>query len=168
MPPPESVADVEVEPTATIDPTQLSYMIVDNHRFDRNTLNSALRIHHINDIVETDDGAEAFKILRSPTNTVDFILVAQDLPILSGCEFVRLLRRDLDVPYPEVPIIMITGLAAEWIVNQARESGVHDIIAKPFSPDLVFSRIQLTLNHPRPFIRSRRYCGPAPVPSTRG
>jgi two-component system chemotaxis response regulator CheY len=59
-----------------------------------------------------------------------------------------------------VPIIMLSDYAAESVVAEARASGVHDFIAKPFSPDLLLSHIRRTLLNPRPFIRTKSYVGP--------
>lgn len=161
LPSEDSATDVVTEPTVKLDPTTLTFLIVDPLRYERNLTKHALRIHHINDIIEADDPAEAFKLLRAPNCQIQFILVAQDLPLLSGFEFTRMVRRDTDIAYPEVPIIMLSGLAAHWVVTAARASGVHELIAKPFSPDLLYSRISRTLNNPRPFIRSKDYVGPA-------
>lgn len=158
----DAALDVEMETAPKVDPTALYYLIVEHRRFDRNMIKSAMRTHHLGNIVEADDAAEAFKIIRSPHDKVDFILVSQDLPILSGYDFTRLVRRGVDIPNPQLPIIMIADVAAERVVAEARAAGVHELIAKPFSPDGPFSRIQRTLNHPRPLVHSKTFVGPAP------
>jgi two-component system chemotaxis response regulator CheY len=145
---------------ATLDPATLTYLIVESRRYERNIIKMALRTHHFSDFLEADDAAEAFKIIQSDDKPVDFILVCQELPILSAFDFVRLVRRAVDSPDPEVPIIMLSDYAVESVVAEARASGVHDFIAKPFSPDLLFAHIRRTLLTPRRFIRTKAYVGP--------
>ncbi len=161
-PPPttDKATSADLEMVSTLDPAALTYLIIETRRYERNIIKMALRTHHFSDFLDADDAVEALKIIQSGNNTVDFILVSQELPILSSFDFVRLVRRAVDSPDPEVPIVMLSDYAAESVVSEARAAGVHDFIAKPFSPDLLFAHIRRTLLNPRPFIRTKSYVGP--------
>ncbi len=143
-----------------LNPAALTYLIVDDQRFCRTMIKAALRNNGIGSILEAGDAAEAFELIVAPDNPVDFILVDLDMPILSGAEFTRIVRRGIDVPNPEVPIIMVSGFTAEGLVMEALNAGVHEFVAKPFSADMLFGRIVRTLAHPRPFVRTKTYIGP--------
>jgi len=143
-----------------VDLTQLTYLVIDDHRFARALIKTALRAHDLTSIREAVDAPSAFEILNDPETTVDLILVDYDMPILSGVEFTRFVRRGIDVPNPEVPIIMVSGLSAMEQVVEARNCGIHEFVAKPFTPDVLYKHIARTLNCPRPFIRAKGYIGP--------
>jgi len=147
---------------AAADPRALTFLIVDDHRFTRTLIKTALRTHGITDILEAPDATEAFKLMNSPDHDIGFILVDQEMPILSGVEFTRMVRRGIDVPNPEVPIIMVSGTTAREKIVGAQKCGIHEFVVKPFSVDVLYARILTTLRHPRPFIRTKDYIGPAP------
>jgi two-component system, chemotaxis family, chemotaxis protein CheY len=144
----------------SIDLTRLQFLVVDDHRFSRTLIKTALRAHDLTQIIEAADAPSAFEALNNPETTVDFILVDHDMPILSGVEFTRIVRRGIDVPNPEVPIIMVSGLSAIEQVVEARNCGIHEFVAKPFTADILYKHIAQTMFWPRPFIRSSKYIGP--------
>lgn len=158
-------ATSRVHPTApsqdgNADLDALCCLVVDDHRFSRTLIKTALRTHGITDIVEAADAPEAFRILGSDDYRIDLILVDHDMPILSGVEFTRMIRRGIDVPDPEIPIIMVSGLSARETVLEARNCGIHEFVAKPFSAETLYLHIVRTIQNPRPFIRADSYIGP--------
>jgi len=147
-------------PKEAVDLTQLTYLVIDDHRFSRALIKTALRAHDLTNIIEAADAPSAFEILNDPQTPVDLILVDHEMPILSGVEFTRIVRRGIDVPDPEVPIIMVSGMSAMEQVVEARNCGIHEFVAKPFTPDVLYRYIAQTLYWPRPFIHSKGYIGP--------
>ncbi len=143
-----------------LDLTSLQFLVVDDHRFSRTLIKTALRAHELTHITEAPDAPSAFEILNDPETTIDLILVDHDMPILSGVEFTRIVRRGIDVPDPEVPIIMVSGMSAMEQVVEARNCGIHEFVAKPFTADILYKHIAQTMFWPRPFIRSNTYIGP--------
>jgi len=59
-----------------------------------------------------------------------------------------------------VPIIMLTGHTEMHRVIEARDSGVHEFIAKPISAKGLYSRIKSIIDKPRQFVRVGLYFGP--------
>lgn len=79
---------------------------------------------------------------------------------MDGIEFTKLVRTAKDGRNHFVPIIMLTGFAQLERVIQARDAGVTEFLAKPFSTESLYSRIVSIVDHPRAFIRCKTYVGP--------
>src|SRR5437016_4008335 len=77
-----------------------------------------------------------------------------------GAEFMRRVRSPKSFPYPDVPIIMLTGHGERSRVLEAIRLGVHDFLLKPVSSKALFNRIEAVLSRPRPMIRGGNYYGP--------
>ena len=85
-----------------------------------------------------------------------------DLAILSGEEFIRLTRTPTTSPAAMVPIILMLSKPKRHVVDRAIALGVNEIIAKPFSPKVLWSRLDEVINRPRPFVQVRGIVRPAP------
>jgi DNA-binding response OmpR family regulator len=79
---------------------------------------------------------------------------------LDGIDFVRLLRNSPDSPNQMAPVIMITGHSTMQRVQEARNAGVNEFLAKPLTARGVIERITQVVEHPRPFVRAGEYFGP--------
>jgi CheY-like chemotaxis protein len=71
-------------------------------------------------------GAEALALAKR--NNYDVILTDLAMPGMSGLELSRLLRKE----HPDTPIILITGWEATIDRDELNESGITDILYKPF------------------------------------
>ncbi len=58
------------------------------------------------------------------------------------------------------PVIMITGHSTLQRVNEARDAGVNEFLAKPLTARGVLDRVGLVIDHPRPFVKTDSYFGP--------
>ena len=66
-------------------------------------------------------------------------------------------------PYPNVPIIMLTGHGERSRVIEAVRLGVHEFLLKPVSgARRCTSALASVLLHPRPMVRRGDYYGPEP------
>jgi chemosensory pili system protein ChpA (sensor histidine kinase/response regulator) len=72
------------------------------------------------------DGVEALALM-SPA--VDLVVMDGDMPKMNGFEVARLIRSDPQIA--DVPIVMVTGLAARKDRLKAFDTGVNDFINKP-------------------------------------
>jgi DNA-binding response OmpR family regulator len=59
-----------------------------------------------------------------------------------------------------VPIIMITGHTEKYRVEEARDAGVTEFLAKPITAHNLFARIAEIVERPRAFVRCTDYFGP--------
>ncbi|MFA4993891.1 MAG: hypothetical protein WC521_01105 [Bdellovibrionales bacterium] len=79
---------------------------------------------------------------------------------LNGAQFVKGLRFSSTAPNPFVPVIMLLRLASHDNISQARDSGVNEVVIKPFSADDLCRKIMKIIDTPRPFITASTYKGP--------
>ena len=70
----------------------------------------------------------------------DLILLDVSMPVKSGLETCRELRRSPDSF--DVPIIMISGLGSEDSITEGLEAGADDYVAKPVSMKELIKRIE--------------------------
>jgi len=136
----------------------LKILLVDDNQHMRLLLTEILRALGVRRIYEALDGAEALRMMRE----IEMDLVMTDLTMgpLDGIDFVNLLRNSPDSPAPFAPVIMITGHSTMRRVAEARDAGVNEFLAKPVTARGVIHRINLLIEHPRPFIRCAGYFGP--------
>jgi two-component system, OmpR family, phosphate regulon response regulator PhoB len=78
----------------------------------------------------------------------DLVLLDWMLPGMSGVELARRLRADRRTQ--TLPIIMITGRAAEHDKLIGLDTGVDDYVTKPFSPRELMARIKAVLRRHAP------------------
>ena len=97
-------------------------------------------------ISEASDGEEA--LLRAAEDRPDLILLDWMLPLLSGIEVCRRLRRLPDTA--TVPIIMLTARGEENDKVRGFDCGADDYITKPFSPVELIARVRALLRRARP------------------
>ncbi len=139
---------------------KLRVLIIDDNKFSRSLLVTQLANYGIRLVRECGDGVEGLKCLQQ--DPIHMILLDYEMTPLNGAEFSRLVRRDPNIANPEIPIIMISGYSDLAHVREARKAGINEFLGKPVAADALYKRIEHTLLHPRPFIRTEKYVGPAP------
>lgn len=98
------------------------------------------------EVLEAGDGEEA--ILLAMEKSPDLILLDWMLPLLSGVEVCRRLRRTPETK--GVPVIMLTARGDEGDRIRGLNAGADDYITKPFSPSELIARIRAVLRRTRP------------------
>jgi two-component system phosphate regulon response regulator PhoB len=97
-------------------------------------------------VIEAADGEEALLLARE--EKPDLVLLDWMLPLLSGIEVCRQLRR-----LPEtrgVPIIMLTARGEEGDKLRGLDSGADDYVTKPFSPSELIARVRAVMRRAHP------------------
>jgi two-component system OmpR family response regulator len=89
-------------------------------------------------VVTADDGARAVEIAQS--QKPDLIILDLMLPVLSGFEVCRILRKDMSVP-----IMMLTAKTEEVDKIVGLEIGADDYMTKPFSMRELLARLRAML-----------------------
>jgi CheY-like chemotaxis protein len=74
---------------------------------------------------------------------VDLILLDIDLPIMSGFDVLRKIRKQPNVA--NTPVIFVTSHASEEILQAAGDLGVEDFIIKPILPTVLEKKIAAVL-----------------------
>jgi CheY-like chemotaxis protein len=133
-------------------------LIADPRAATRNLLTEVLRGAGFFDIVQARDGRELLAQTEEYGPTM--VITTSRLPLLSGLEFTRMIRaRHLLVPR-DLPIIAMTDTPTKLFLDNARDSGVNEILVRPFSAEAVVSRIRAVLYRRRDFLDSTNYVGP--------
>jgi CheY-like chemotaxis protein len=136
----------------------LKILLVDDNHYMRILLAEILRAIGVNHIYEANDGAEGLQMMRD--YPIDVVMTDLSMQPLDGIDFVRLLRNSPDSPNQMAPVIMITGHSTFARVNEARDAGVSEFLAKPLAARGVIERLHQAIEHPRPFVRTDDYFGP--------
>lgn len=136
----------------------LKILLVDDNHHMRLLLAEILKAVGVRHICEASDGAQGLQMIRN--HPVDIIMTDLSMQPLDGIDFVRLLRNSPDSPDPLCPVIMITGHSTMQRVQEARNAGVNEFLAKPLTARGVVERINQVIDHPRPYVRSPDYFGP--------
>ena len=79
----------------------------------------------------------------------DVVILDWKMPGLDGPGFVRMVRSPDTFPYPDVPIIMLTGHGERSRVIEAVQIGVNEFLLKPVSSKALQDRVTAVLTRPR-------------------
>ena len=102
------------------------------------------------------DGEEAIASVQE--DVPDLILLDWMLPLMSGIEVCRQLRRQTATA--NLPIIMLTARGEEGDRVRGLDAGADDYVAKPFSPTELVARIRAVLRRIRPALAEDKIaCG---------
>jgi len=135
-------------------------LVIDDEHYMRKVVRTLLMSIGVRTIYEAADGVAGLDLLR--TMSPDVVIVDCQMPGLDGLGFVRMVRSPDTFPYPDVPIIMLTGHGERSRVVEAMETGVHEFLLKPVSSKALADRLTAVIGNPRKLIRRGNYYGPEP------
>lgn len=136
----------------------LKILLVDDNQYMRVLLAEILRALGVHHILEANDGAQGLQMMRD--HPVDVVMTDLSMQPLDGIDFVRMIRTSPDSANPMIPVIMITGHSTFARVNEARDAGVSEFMAKPLTARAVVERLHQAVEYPRTFVRTDSYFGP--------
>ena len=122
-------------------------LVVDDEFYSRKVARTLLMAMGITNIYDADSGAKGLESLRAIAP--DVVLVDWEMPVMDGAAFSKAVRNPGGFPYPNVPIIMLTGHSERWRVEEALRLGVNEYLLKPISGKLLCDRMVATLTKPR-------------------
>ena len=110
------------------------------------------------EVVASNDPYEAISIITESDEIFDLVISDIDMPKLSGFQFIEELKKRQD--YYNVPIVFITAMNNETVIQKAYKNDVLEVITKPIKLATFNVRIQSYLNNFRlikysSFIRSK-------------
>lgn len=138
----------------------LKVMVVDDSKYMRTVFREFLNALGVKrgKIVECpngEDAMEAFHIFQPDLVITDYLMEPMD-----GLELTRKIRGDENELASFTPIILCTGYTEPERVEEARDAGVHEVLAKPITAERLYARIRNIIEFPRDFERSEDYVGP--------
>lgn len=146
----------EVQPDQAL--AKLRVLVVDDNAAVRGLVRAILGVFGCEHVLEADNAQRAMALLQR--GSIDLMICDWKMSPTDGIELVKRVRDPEQSPLPYIPIIMLTAYAEPSRVLKARDAGVTEFLAKPFSSENLYRRIQCIVNRPRPFVRTRVFFGP--------
>lgn len=117
-------------------------LVVDDKEINRLMLKAMLS--NVYDVVEADNGKQAFDQLEKYGDAIKAILLDLIMPVMDGHEFLMEIK---NTPYRDVPVIVLTGANDPEIEESALKDGASDFITKPYQPTVLRTRLQNAIDH---------------------
>jgi DNA-binding response OmpR family regulator len=140
------------------DGRRLNVLLIEDNVHFRLLLRTVLTSMGMDAIREAYDGEHALSLLREAP--ADLLILDWKMAPMDGLSFVRKLRRCPGAMKPEVPVLMVTGHADDYLRCQARDAGIDGVMAKPVSAKELITQIGAVLSSGAAFIRGETYVGP--------
>lgn len=138
--------------------SSVKILVIDDNqhmlRLARTMLN-AFGVVNIHEAEDGIDGLESLTKYRSDIVLVDWVMDGMD-----GIEFTRQVRQSDNDEINHVPIIMMTGHTQRLRVEEARDAGITEFLAKPISAHALYQRITAIIERPREFVMAEDFAGP--------
>src|SRR5689334_2405662 len=144
-------------PTKKIDFSKVRFLIVDPNPLSIELTCDVLGMMGgltIRRCLATD---RALQVLRN--EPIDIIITEWNTAPLTGLQFVDYVRTSPETPNRLLPILLMTARSEEPYVMQARDRGITEFLAKPFTVDMFYKRLVSIVAFPRAFIDAETYFG---------
>jgi CheY-like chemotaxis protein len=145
----------------------LSVLLVEDSKFIRSVVIQTLRAIGFGRIEVASDGVEAIRFIESRKSMlppgvapVDLIIADLVMPEIDGLTLLRWVRSSPKSPDKFLPVVILSGAADRNYVQQARDLGATEFMAKPFSAQTVAERLLHVIFRPRRFVLCKGYFGP--------
>lgn len=140
-----------------LDLREISALILEKSEIMRLTLSGVLHSLGIHDQRSTDDPKYALDLLTCRPADIIF---SDWSPGLDGIDFLTKVRTTPKALSPYTPVIMVTANTDPRHVYIARDSGMTEYVAKPYTAKRIYSRIWEVIERQRKFIKNTSFFGP--------
>lgn len=138
--------------------SESTVLLIDDNPRSLDLLSSLFHGFGVREQIKCDSAQAAVEILKR--RQVDLVLVDCSMPEMDGYDLTRWIRRETEAPLRHIPIIMLTGHAAQAQVCKSRDTGASFVVAKPLTPKVLLKRILWLGADEREFVISDGYIGP--------
>ncbi len=94
------------------------------------------------EIIGVSDGMEALEVL--PKENINLIITDLNMPNLDGFELIKSVRDNDE--YKEIPIIILSSLSNDELVEKGIMYGANSYVVKPFDPKRIAYEVSKYLN----------------------
>ncbi|MCB1156927.1 MAG: response regulator [Leptospiraceae bacterium] len=120
----------------------INALIVDDSAINRMMVQHLLLAPNVN-IIEVEDGQEAFDYVVKNTGSIDLIISDFYMPEMNGTELCRRLR--VIQKLKSLPIIILTAATDKAEILEIFKSGATDYLTKPFIKEEFLARVEIHL-----------------------
>lgn len=133
-------------------------LLIDDNARSLDLLSSLFHGFGVKEQIKCESAAAAVEVLKR--RSVDLVLVDCSMPDMDGYDLTRWIRRETEAPLRYIPIIMLTGHAAQSQIYKSRDTGASFVVAKPLTPKVLLKRILWLGSDEREFVECESYVGP--------
>ena len=115
-------------------PTNTRVLVIDDMASIRDLVKNQLRLLNFTEIMEAEDGEQAWGILENQyaqANPIELVISDWNMPKMKGLELLKKVRSNST--FVKLPFILLTSEAEREQVTEAVMAGVSQYIVKPFS-----------------------------------
>ena len=141
-----------------IDFSKVSFLIVDTNPLSAQLVRDILGMLDVTAVRTATNIERAQNVLRR--DGVDVVITEHALGDESGVDLIDWIRNGADSPDRMTPVIMLTANSAQNYVVTARDKGVSESLAKPFTVEGLYRRLVSVIARPRSFVNIDDYFGP--------
>lgn len=123
----------------TLDVSELQVLIVDDIKSVRSMLSKSLKQLGFQYVNEASNIEDAMMAIRN--KPVDLVFSDWNMDNGDGIDLLKSLRNSNDDKMKYMKFIMVTG--SDDKVMQAMDEGAHNIIHKPFTPEIIMKKLEL-------------------------
>ena len=146
---------------------RISIMVVEDNEYMLDIMVNSLKRMGFARIQKMKNGKEAVEYLKltskgfsAAVEPIDIVISDFIMSPVSGVHLLQWLRDDKQSPSRFMPFIMLSGAADRVNVEESRDHGVNDFMAKPFSVENIYKVLQRIIDNPRQFVTTQTYFGP--------
>jgi two-component system chemotaxis response regulator CheY len=137
--------------------SHLRVLIVNPYPEIRTIMRGFLGDIGIYDTYTADNSVRALNLI--PEVRPDIAILDKQIGPVNGVSLTRYLRCDPNSPRPDLPIVFMGMFYGELQLFEARDAGVSEVVAMPFSGNALQSHVKAA-RHQRPIIATGKYVGP--------
>ncbi len=114
------------------------FLVIEDNEINQKVILSTLKSWEA-ECVLVSTAVEGFEQLMN--NDFDLVLMDIELPVLSGWDAAQYIRMKFKAPKNNIPIIALTAYASEADKNKCLQSGMNDVVTKPFNAEELYVKI---------------------------
>ena len=153
---------------AELDLSGFTVLVVDDNPYMVSLISSTLLGLGVGNVKKFSDAKQAIEFIKlvseNPVKagvmSLDFIVSNWQMAPIDGLMFLRWVRTHKESDSRFIPFLMVTGFGDKTKVEEARDLGVSEMLAKPFSVNSVAEKLMQIIGIQRQFVQNSTYFGP--------
>ena len=133
-------------------------LVVDDQKYITDILKAIIETFGVKKIDICHNGEDAFSAFCRENH--DLIITDWLLDGMDGLELTEKIRTSEKSPNRYVPVLLMTAFSEKHRVFKARDTGITEFLAKPFTANDLYVRIHQVIEKPRDFVLSDKFTGP--------